>query len=397
MNRRWLATACAGAAFACMGASSATPPPGFAAGYNAFGFHLLAKLRSNETNVFISPTSVALALAIVTDGAAGATRTQLLAALGQTNITPEAFDNENGQLMTALRDPGSDLQFSVANALWTNPDYPLLPRFVKISSAVFGATAKTLSFGDPSAAGTINAWVKDNTYGLIPEIIGSTSKRDTLIVTNAIAMKAKWLAQFAKNDTHDAPFTTSDGKQMTVSLMRREGSYAYAREPDWQVARLPYRGDRFAMYVFLPRASLPLADAIAKLDSKAFAAALAGLTQQHILFAMPRFSATYKAELNMPLAQLGIADAFDSSSADFSQMLARHGAYISAVLHRTFVRVDEEGTEAAGATAIVMKTLAVQHEPEEQMIVNRPFLMAIRDDQTGQILFLGTIVAPKAD
>jgi len=167
-----------------------------------------------------------LALAIVTDGAAGATRTQLLAALGQTNVTPEAFDSENAQLMTALRDAGSDLQFSVANALWTNPDYPLLPRFTKTSSAVFGATAKTLPFGDPSAAGTINAWVKDNTYGLIPEIIGATSKRDALIVTNAIAMKAKWLVQFAKNDTHDASFTTSDGKSITVSLMRRESTYA---------------------------------------------------------------------------------------------------------------------------------------------------------------------------
>jgi serpin B len=396
LNRRWLIAACAGVAFACTGASSAPLPPGLAAGYNAFGFHLLTKLRSDDSNAFISPASVALGLAIVTDGAAGTTRTQLLAALGQTTTPPEAFDRENARLMAALRDPGSDVQFSVANALWTNPDCPPLASFVKTGSTVFDATARPLPFGDPSAAVTINTWVKDNTGGLIPGIIDSTSKDDALIVTNAIAMRAKWRVRFEKNQTHDAPFTTSDGKRITLSLMRRADDYAYAHLADWQVVRLPYRGDRFAMYVLLPRAGLSLAGAMEKLDGKAFASALAGLKRRRILFAMPRFSATYKEKLNAPLARLGIADAFDSR-ADLSRMIARR-ASVSAVLHRTFVRVDEEGTEAAGATAaVVTKRLVLPVVSEEQMIVDRPFLMAIRDDQTGQILFLGTIVAPKAD
>jgi serpin B len=379
---------------------NATPAgPDLAPAYNGFGFDLFAQLakESDRQNVFFSPTSVAVALAIVANGGAGTTRESMLQVLGTKDASIAGFNNSNQTLMSELNNPGNDLAFSIANALWLNQRFKLLPSFVTTSHDVFSAEAQDLPFGDPSAAKTINDWVDKHTRGLIPEIIDQTRADDILVVTNAIAMKAKWLQEFEKSDTHDAPFETSSGGHITVSMMSHDGTYAYADENGWQVARLPYRGDRFAMYVLLPHKGVALHDALKTFDGAAFDRAIAGLHQQEIIFAMPRYTATYKAELNRPLVQLGMGDAFEAGTADFSNLIPPpQAAYISVVLHRAFVKVDEEGTEAAAATAVAIRTLAVRMPPETKMIVDRPFLMAIRDDKTKQILFLGAIYKPES-
>src|SRR5262249_3599308 len=160
--------------------------------------------------------------------------------------------------------------------------------------------------------------------------------------TNAIAMKAKWLVEFEKNDTHDAPFETGSGGHATVSMMSRAGSFAYGDVGGWPVARLPYRGDRFAMYVLLAHKGAGLHDALKSFDRAAFDREITGLSEQHIAFAMPRYTATFKAELNAPLAHLGMAQAFQPDGADFSNLVEPpQRAYISLVVHRAFVRVDE--------------------------------------------------------
>lgn len=378
-------------------ACTASSGPDLSRAYNAFGFTLFSELAQKNPgkNTFISPTSVALAMAITANGAAGSTRAAMLNALGAPGASIEDFDASNKSLMAELTNPGSDLQFTIANALWLNKRYPIVPSFVATSRDVFAATAQDLPFGDPGAAQTINDWVDKNTNGRIPEIVDSTRPDDVMVITNAIAMKAKWLVPFEKDDTHDAPFATGSG-HMTVSMMSGNGGFAYADTAGWQVARLPYRGDRFAMYVLLPHNGTALDTALHGFDGAAFERLISGLSQQRIAFAMPRYTATFKAELNAPLSQLGMAQAFDSGSADFSRLVAPpQRAYVSLVLHRAFVRVDEEGTEAAAATAVTMRATAVMMPPEKRMIVDRPFLMAIRDDRSKQILFLGAIYNPE--
>lgn len=379
-------------------ACAASAGPDLSQAYNGFGFTLFSNLASENAgkNTFVSPTSIAVALAIVTNGAAGSTRAAMLKSLGASGASNADFEAANKTLMAELLNPGSDLQFTIANALWLNKRFSLVPAFVTTSRDVFSATAQDLPFGDAGAAQTINRWVDKNTNGRIPEIIDSTSPDDVLVVTNAIAMKAKWLVPFDKNDTADQPFETGSGGHVTVSMMSSNGGFAYADRDGWQVARLPYRGDRFAMYVLLPHKGTALHDALRSFDSAGFDREISGLAEQRIAFAMPRYTATYKAELNEPLEHLGMTLAFEASGADFSNMVEPpQRAYISLVVHRAFVRVDEEGTEAAAATAIGMRATAIMMPPEKRMIVDRPFLMAIRDDRTKQILFLGAIYDPE--
>jgi serpin B len=378
-------------------ACAASAGPDLSQSYNGFGFKLFTRLAQDNSgkNTFISPTSIALALAITANGAGGSTRASMLRTLGAPGAAIGGFDASNKALMTELTNPGSDLQFTLANALWLNKRFSLVQAFVTTSHEVFSATAQDLPFGDASAAQTINDWVNKATNGRIPEIVDSTHADDLLVITNAIAMKAKWLAPFEKEATHDAPFDTGT-RHVTVSMMSSNGGFAYADTGDWQVARLPYRGDRFAMYVLLPHKGTALRDALRSLDGPAFDRLISGLTEQRIVFAMPRYTATFKAELNAPLARLGMAQAFDPGRADLSNMVEpTQRAYISLVIHRAFVRVDEEGTQAAAATAVTMRTTAIMMPPEKRVIVDRPFLMAIRDDQTKQTLFLGAIYDPE--
>jgi serine protease inhibitor len=379
----------------CSASAPAAAGDGIAASYDRFGFSLLHRLADAEPgkNVVISPASVAIALAMTANAAAGKTRDQILTTLGVGGGDAAAFDAANARLLDALHHPGDDLQFSVANALWLNPHLPLQPEFARVNRSVFDATVQIVEFGDPSAADTINAWVKRQTNGLIPTIVDSTDPLDAAILTNAIATKAKWLVPFEKSATRDAPF--HDGAvSTTVSMMGREGSFAYAHHAGWQIARLPYRGDRFAMYVLLPDSGTRLADALRKLDAAAFDAAAGALREQPLWFAMPRYTAAYKARLNEPLAALGMALPFETG-ADFSGLVRPpQRARISGVNHRVFVRVDEDGTEAAAATSVEIQTLSVRMPPSTKMIVDRPFLMVIRDDRSKQILFAGAIYEP---
>lgn len=391
-------------ALSLFGATGSSPSPangaGISTGYAHFGFALLDQLagESPSDNVFVSPASVAIALAMAANGAGGSTRAAILKTLSAGDASIAAFDAANASLITDLRNPGSDIQFSVANAMWLNKSIAVEPSFVSVNKDVFHATAETVPMGDPQAAETINAWVKANTMGLIPSIVDSTKAADVAILTNAIAMKAKWYESFKKNATHDAPFHAAGGTQTTVSMMTKSGTIAYADRDGFQVARLPYCcSNRFAMYVFLPHEGTALHAAMKTLDAAEFDATLAALQDRPLLFEMPRYKAEFQATLNEPLEKLGMGVAF-SNAADFSNLVAPPGkAAISQVNHRVFVKVDEEGTEAAAATSVAITLMAVHAgPPPTQMIVDRPFLMAIRDDQTKQILFLGAILNPKS-
>ena len=215
VNGSWLPALAA--TLALVGATAGTPAAGrsdLAAAYDRFGFALFEKLEAGQPseNVFLSPASVAIALAMAANGAAGTTRGAILATLGAANVPMPAFNDANRALLAALRNPGSGIHFSIANALWLNADLTIEPSFIGVNRDVFAAAAQNLPFGQPQAAQTINDWVKANTDGLIPAIVDQTSPADVTILTNAIAMKAKWQTPFEKSATRDALFHKAGGE-----------------------------------------------------------------------------------------------------------------------------------------------------------------------------------------
>ncbi|HTU80574.1 MAG TPA: serpin family protein [Candidatus Acidoferrales bacterium] len=398
MNGRLLASVFALAMFAEPAAAAPAGSPDLGGAYSSFGFALLAKVRAEHPadNVFVSPVSVALALAMTAVGAGGTTRAAILKTLGASDTPMASFENANASLLASLADHGKDLQLSVANAIWLNQKFAIEPQFVSATHDAFGASAENLAFGQPAAAQTINDWVKTHTSGLIPAIVGSTDASEAAILTNAVAMKAKWAQQFKKDSTHDAPFHPSQGAPVTVSMMAQTANFKYASADGWQMARLPYCcDDRFAMYVVLPSPGHDPGATLTALSGGAFDRAIASLSEQRMLFEMPRYTATFQTRLNDPLAQMGMGVAF-GDAADFSHLVAPPArAAISDVNHRVFVRVDEEGTQAAAATSVGITMMALPAPPPVRMIVDRPFVMAIRDDRTRQLLFLGVVTSPK--
>jgi serine protease inhibitor len=387
------------AAVALLGVASAAPAPAsLAPAYDGFGLRLFDSLAASgkEANVFVSPTSIAIALAMTANAAQGSTRAAILKTLGVSDTSIGSFNAANAALMKELQNPGNGMVLSIANALWLNQRLSLEPQFVKTGHDVYDATAKPVAFGNPSAAEAINAWVKAHTNGLIPQIVDSTDASDAAILTNAVALKAKWDVPFEKADTRSMPFTTNTGASMNVSMMQRNGSFAYADSAKWQIVRLPYKGDRFAMYVLLPHPGTSLASLLSQLDANAFDAAIGAAKPQYMHLGLPRFVASYSTQLNAPLKAMGMGNAFEPGSADFGGLVPPpERASISSVNHRAFVRVDEEGTEAAAATSVGIRLAAMPMAPAVKMVVDRPFFMAIRDDTTKQLLFIGAIGHPE--
>ena len=364
------------------GAASLSLP----ARYNAFGFDLFGKLTaSDQGNVVISPISVALALSMAQNGAAAKTRTAIARVLHVSDLSDAKLDSDAGAIMHDLPAPNDDLQFSIANSLWVKNGFPIRAAFSKQIQNSYRAKVANIPFNGSGIA-LLNGWVKENTLGLVPKILDRFESLDAAVLANAVALKAKWLHPFNHNQTSAAPFYPASGGSQSVSMMRQTTEFEYAKGSDWQLVRLPYRGDRFSMYVFLPAKRTHTT-----LTGSLFDQARGRLKSTSLALQLPRFVVNYKAELNDPLSALGMGIAFDPNGAANFSRLTPKPVYISKVVHVTYVRVDEEGTQAGAATAIVITELAVMRR--EAMVVDHPFYMILRDDQAGQILFLGHITA----
>ncbi len=367
--------------------AAATASLSLAARYTAFGFDVFAKLNAAEKgNVVISPSSVALALSMTENGAAAKTRSAIAQVLHGSDVSDSQLNAEVATLLDDIPKPTSDVQFSIANSLWVKNGFPIRHSFANEMQRSYRAKVTNIPFNDAGLA-QLNGWVKDQTFGLIPKLLDRFDTLDVAVLANALALKAKWLHQFDPHETSPAPFYSASGAPHTISMMRQGTQFEYAKGNQWQLVRLPYRGDRYAMYIFLPAKNSGLAFA-----SAAFERARRELKPMLIELQMPRFTVNYNTNLNGPLSALGMGIAFDPSAANFSRMTSS-AVHVSRVEHVTYVRVDEEGTQAAAATAVVTATRAML-PPKEQMIVDHPFYMLLRDDRTDQILFLSRITAP---
>ncbi|HEY9085400.1 MAG TPA: serpin family protein [Candidatus Tyrphobacter sp.] len=358
------------------------------ANYNAFGIAALQRLAAHQqdANVFISPVSIGIALAMAADGAAGSTRASLLHGL---RVDAPNLAQANAALVASLRS-NHDARVGIANAIWLRNDLPPRPRYVALLRDRYAARAQALHFGDPSAAAAINAWTRLHTLGLIDHLVDSTDPTDFAFLTNALAFEGNWSVPFEHNATSPQPFTDESGLKHNVPMMSRTGSFQTVDEPSFRALRLPYGSGGYAAYVLLPNGNNAAA-LVRALSASTFDHLARSAGPQYLRLLLPRFTATYETNLNGVLGSLGMGIAF-SYAADFSPMHAPPPRLrIASVVHKAFVRVDEAGTVAAAATAVEVRTHGMRMLPPRSFIVNRPFVFALRDEHTGALLFIGVI------
>lgn len=367
---------------------------------NAFGFQLYHKLATSngKKNLFISPTSIEMALGMTYNGAVGSTKQAMANTLGVKTLTLDDFNTANAQLLSLLQRPDPKVELEIANSLWGQQKYTFAADFLQRNRDYFSASVRTVDFMQPSSAQQINTWVNDNTKGRIPKIVEYKDLKEVLLVlVDAIYFKGKWSDPFKKELTRDGAFTLLDGTKKTVPLMRRTGDFQYLETTHFQAVSLPY-GDKYvSMYVFLPKKNTTMEEFNKSLTPDAWAKWQAGFHKSDGTLELPRFKADYRTSLKTTLSALGMKECF-SSNANFSGMLSPTPSdfYISNVLHKTTLEVNEEGTVAAAATGVIMYygSKMVRMKPFT-MIVNHPFFLAIADKPTGAILFLGSIVNPE--
>ncbi len=350
---------------------------------NDLGFTLLH--ASTGKNVFISPFSIAQALGVAYLGARGATVKAFVESSVVPPGNPSDFACASQNLRTSLpqTDAGAELEF--ANALWVRQGLSLKASFVEKAQSAFGADVTPLDFDSPDAPRTINAWVSRLTHGHIPTIVNSVAGSEALI-TNAVYFKASWDQAFLASQTHTGSFFGTSGTT-SVPFMNQTATLAYYASPEFQLVRLGYRGGRFAMYVVLPKQGTGLAMESAL--PRPFATALANATQRRVNLRLPKLHLSYEADLISPLRAAGLGIAF-SDRADFGGISDRP-LRISSVIHKTTLDVDEAGTTATAATAVMMPMSIAFVGTPIVVNVDHPFFCIIRDDRSGSVLFLGAI------
>jgi serpin B len=366
-------------------------------GNDTFALDLYAKLREQEGNLFFSPYSISTALAMTYAGARGNTEKQMADVL-HFDLPQEKLHPAFRKLIERMNAQGkeSGYQLSVANALWAQKDYQFLRAFLNTTKSNYGAGLNQVDFvkATEAARKTINDWVEKRTEGKIKELIkpGILDSLTRLVLTNAIYFKGNWANQFKEKDTEDAPFTVARDRKVTVPMMSQKEQFAYAETETLQLLELPYVEDELSMVILLPKEVDGLPDLENSLTPGSLKEWLQHLTRQQVLVQVPRFKLTSEFRLEEVLKSMGMTDAFLLPPADFSGMTGVKDLFISAVIHKAFVDVNEEGTEAAAATAVVMKREVAAEPPVFR--ADHPFLFLIRDNQSGGILFLGRVVNP---
>lgn len=367
---------------------------------NKFGFKLFSEvLKSDrgENNVFISPSSVAIALALTYNGASGTTQQAMAKTLELQGLNlPEINSSYAAVLKQLVDNSDGKVQLKIANSLWGNQDVSFAPDFLQRTQYFYQAKVSNLNFQDAAAPSIINNWVKENTNGKITNIVGSIQPNDVLFLINAIYFKGKWSNEFDKNLTAQYPFYITSGKQKQYPMMSQDGNYRYYESNQFQAVSLPYGKDgKFSFYIFLPKQNSNLNAFYQNLNVENWEKWITQFSKQKGFIRLPRFKTDYEVKLNDALKTLGIEEAF-SNKANFSGMGKGNNFAISEVKHKTFLEVNEEGTEAAAVTSVGIVATALRQEPEPfQMIVDRPFFCAIRDNQTGSVLFMGSIIDPQ--
>jgi serpin B len=371
-------------------------------GNSAFAFNLYEALKGSDGNIFYSPYSISLALAMTYAGARGETAQQMAGTLKfmlDQDSLHTAFNWLDAELAKrgegAQGKDGEGFRLNIVNAIWGQKDYEFLPAFLDVLAENYGAGLRILDFITETEKSrlTINDWVSDQTEGRIEDLIppGAIDALTRLVLTNAIYFNAAWAYPFDEKVTANGPFYLLDGEQISVPMMKQTESFNYTEAEGYQVIELPYDGDELSMVILLP-ASGNFEAFEQGLQDQQVNDIISNLQPAEVSLTMPKFEFDSAFSLKDTLAEMGMPIAF-SGSADFSGMTGNPELAISDVLHKAFISVDEAGTQAAAATAVIMRLTAVPEHPVE-VTMDRPFIFLIRDIETGTILFTGRVLNP---
>jgi serpin B len=368
--------------------------------YNRFGLKIFRELvdqGSPDANVFISPLSISMALGMTLNGAAGGTEQAMKATLEFDGTDLQQIDECYRSVIDLLIDLDPDVIFEIANSIWYRPELDPEQDFLDLCQTYFDSEVTDIDFSRPDAADIINAWVSEKTHERIEEIIqGPISPLTVMFLINAIYFLGTWTYQFDPALTQDDWFTLPDGTKTPCEMMMQPGPddlsrYDYLETEEFQAVDLPYANGLFSMSVILPRPGVELDTLIDGIDQETWNAWTSGFNPIEGRIQLPKFEIGYYEKLNDVLKSLGMGIAF-SEWADFTGIQKDGGLLISQVLHKTYVKVDEAGTEAAAVTLVEIGRTSVPDTFE--MRVDRPFLFAIREHHSGTVLFIGKMVDP---
>jgi serine protease inhibitor len=360
-----------------------------------FGYNLLRQvnLEDRDKNVFISPLSVSMALGMTMNGASGATLDSMRQTLAFAGLTEHEINSSYRTLMYLLQGIDPSVKFQVANSIWARQGFAVERPFVDTNKYYFDAEVRSLNFADPSAGPTINKWVKTNTNGKIPKIVPEPIPSDVVMyLINAIYFKGSWRQKFEPKQTQERPFFLPAGSIRQIMTMHTSGNYRYFRNDRVEMIDLPYGDSLFSMTVLLPAPGTDINAFVAQLNDSSMRA---WTNVMHVVNDMeiylPKFKLEYEKTLNNVLQAMGMENAF-SDAADFTRINSGGRLFISNVKHKTFVEVNEEGTEAAAATSVEITLDSSM--PPPAMRVDRPFVFLIRERTSDAILFMGKVLDP---
>ncbi len=369
------------------------------AGGGEFAFTLYSKVASGKVgNVFLSPYSVSTALTMAYAGAAGETEKQMAKALRLSGEKSRIFQDCSVLQKKINADDGKGIQLRAANALWLQKGHKFLDAYLKTMNGFFDGALKEADFRADcgGARKAINSWAEEKTERKIKDLIPPKilDPMTRLVITNAVYFKGEWKSRFNKEFNKEMPFNVSEGRIVPAQMMRQELGCQYCEDDKVQMLALPYKGQA-AMYVILPREMNGIADLEKNITAAKFAEWRKALATKNVQLMLPKFKIDDKYKLNEYLKAMGMEDAF-APTADFSGIDGLKDLYISAVLHKTFADVNEEGTEAAAATAVVMREKSAAPSQKIVFKADHPFIFLIVHETTGEILFIGRLAMPEA-
>ena len=359
-----------------------------------FAFNIFNKLIMEDSgqNVFISPLSILLALAMTYNGAVGDTNLAMADAMEFSGMDMEELNQGFSDLMVSILNGDPSVQINIANSIWSRLGFDPKEDFVDINKKYYSSEVKELDFSDPGAVDTINDWIEDATEEKIKKMLTVIPGDVVMYLINAIYFKGDWTYPFEEEATYEEDFNLEDGSKKSVEMMHIVGHYDYITGENFGMVRLPYGDEKFSMYIVLPDEGAAVDSIVGFLDSYYYDNLRNSMVDREIRLAMPKYKMEYGVKvLNDVLTELGMGIAF-GPEADFSGI--NPGIFISEVMHKAVIEVNEKGSEAAAATVVAMAESAMPVDEMIEFTVDRPFFFVIADDRSGAILFMGKVVSP---
>ncbi len=361
---------------------------------NSFGLILLNELAQDEqpgTNVFISPLSIQLALSMTLNGARAETNDAMREAMQFGDMSMSEINTSFKNLMDELLSVDPKVTTEIANSIWYRSNFAVEQSFIDLNAEYYNAEVKPLDFDSPEARQIINKWVNDKTMGKIPEIVDEIRPEHVMFLINAIYFKGLWRSEFKPSETQQRPFYLYSGDTKTVPFMTQNHTFPFYQGENFMAAELPYGRGNYSMIILLPDEGVLVNDLLAGINNMEWQQITGSLSPALLDIKLPKFRFAYEKKLNEILASMGMGIAF-TDFADFSGINPEKRLAISRVKHKTFVEVNEEGTEAAAVTSVDIILVSVPTTIDFD--VNRPFVFAIREKYTNAILFIGFVNEP---